>query len=89
MIFKLYDVSYTISQSLVTKLSCLLKLSRLLLQNYETAYNLMASWLRRWTLNPGFPCSKLQGGSKVDSVFHPSDVDKMSARNTWELSGKK
>ena len=27
--------------------------------------------------------------SKVDSVFHPSDVGKMSNRNFWELSGKK
>ena len=29
------------------------------------------------------------GGSKVDSAFHPSKVDKMSTRNFWELSGKK
>ena len=29
------------------------------------------------------------GGSKVDSAFHPSEVDKMSTRNSWELSGKK
>ena len=29
------------------------------------------------------------GGSKVDSAFHPSEVDKMSTRNIWELSGKK
>ena len=29
------------------------------------------------------------GGSKVDSAFHPSEVDKMSTRNFWELSGKK
>ena len=28
-------------------------------------------------------------GSKVDSAFHPSEVDKMSTRNFWELSGKK
>ena len=28
-------------------------------------------------------------GSKVDSAFHPSKVDKMSTRNIWELSGKK
>ena len=25
----------------------------------------------------------------VDSAFHPSEVDKMSTRNFWELSGKK
>ena len=35
------------------------------------------------------PCSKPLGGSKVDSAFHPSEVDKMSTRNFWELSGKK
>ena len=27
--------------------------------------------------NPGVLCSKPLGGSKVDSVFHPSEVDKM------------
>ena len=26
---------------------------------------------------------------KVDSAFHASEVDKMSTRNIWELSGKK
>ena len=30
-----------------------------------------------------------QGGSKVDSAFHPSEVDKMSTRNSWDLNGKK
>ena len=49
----------------------------------------MAKWLRRWIPNPGVPCSKPLGGSKVDSVFHPSEVDKLSTRNFWELSGKK
>ena len=29
------------------------------------------------------------GGSKVNSVFHPSEVDKLSTRNSWELNGKK
>ena len=29
------------------------------------------------------------GGSKVDSAFHPFELDKMSTRNFWELSGKK
>ena len=28
-------------------------------------------------------------GSKVDSAFQPSKVDKMSTRNFWERSGKK
>ena len=37
----------------------------------------------------GVPCSKPLGGSKVDSAFHPSEVDKMSTRNLWELSGEK
>ena len=46
------------------------------------------SWLRHWISNPGVLCSKPLGGSKVDSAFHPSEVDKMSTRNIWELSGK-
>ena len=37
----------------------------------------------------GVPCSKPLGGSKVDSAFHPYEVDKMSTRNLWGLSGKK
>ena len=45
--------------------------------------------LRHWIPNPGVPCSKPLDGSKVDSAFYPSEVDKMSARNFWELSGKK
>ena len=49
----------------------------------------MAKWLRRWIPNPGVSCSKPLGGSKVDSAFHPSKVDKMSIRNFWELNGKK
>ena len=31
----------------------------------------------------------LSGGFKIDSAFHPSEVDKISTRNFWELSGKK
>ena len=49
----------------------------------------MAKWLRRWITNPGVPYSKPLGDSKVDSAFYPSEIDKMSARNFWELSGKK
>ena len=45
--------------------------------------------LSRWIPNPGVPYLKPLGGSKVDSAFHPSEVDKMSIRNFWELSGKK
>ena len=40
----------------------------------------MAQWLRRWIPNSGVLCSNPLGGFKVD---------KMSARNFWELSGKK
>ena len=35
------------------------------------------------------PVFKTTGGSKVDSAFHPSEVEKMSLRNFWEISGKK
>ena len=41
----------------------------------------MAWWLRCWIPNPGVPRSKPLGGSKVDSAFHPSKVNKMSTRN--------
>ena len=39
--------------------------------------------------NPGVPCLKPPGDSKVYSAFHPPEVGKMSTRNFWELSGKK
>ena len=42
-------------------------------------------WLRCWIPNPGVPCSKPLGSSKVDSAFHPSEVDKVSTRNFWGL----
>ena len=29
------------------------------------------------------------GSSEVDSAVHPSEVDKMSTTDFWELSGKK
>ena len=35
------------------------------------------------------PVFKTTGGCKVDSVFHSSEVDKMSTSNFWEFSGKK
>ena len=35
------------------------------------------------------PVLNTLGGFKADSAFHPSEVDKMSTRNFWELSGKK
>ena len=30
-----------------------------------------------------------QGGSKVNSAFHPSEVIRLSTRNSWKLNGKK
>ena len=47
------------------------------------------SQISTWIPNPRVPHSKPLGGSKVDSAFHLSEVDKMRARNFWELSGKK
>ena len=52
-------------------------------------YGAMAYWLRCWTANAGVPYSKPMGGSKVDSAFHPSEVNKMSTKNFWDLSGEK
>ena len=49
----------------------------------------MALWLRCWIPKPGVSRSKPLGGSRVDSTVHPSEVDKMSTRNFWVLSGKK
>ena len=57
--------------------------------NMSVAPSSATDMLSRWIPNPGVPCSKPLGGSKVDSAFHPSEVDKMSTRNFWELSGKK
>ena len=48
----------------------------------------MAYRLRCWIPNPGVPNSKPLGGSKVNSAFHPSKADEMSARNIWQLSVK-
>ena len=45
-------------------------------------------FLRCWIPNPGISCSKPLGGSKFNSTFHPSEVDKVSTRNFWGLSGK-
>ena len=38
---------------------------------------------------PGILGSKPQGASKVNSAFHPSEVDQMSTRKFWGPSGKK
>ena len=37
----------------------------------------------------GVLSSKPLGGSKVNTVFHLSEVDQVSARSFWGLSGKK
>ena len=42
-----------------------------------------------WVPNPRIPFSKPLGGSKVDSAFHLSEVDRTSNKNFWKLSGKK
>ena len=39
--------------------------------------------------NPGVPSSKPLNGSKVDSVFHHSEVDRVSTRHLWGVIGKK
>ena len=52
-------------------------------------YAFLLFQLRRWIPNPGVPSSKPLGGSKVDSAFHPAEVDKVSTRNFRGLSGKK
>ena len=38
-----------------------------------------------WIPNPGLPRSKLLGGSKGNSDFHPSKINQMSTRNIWDL----
>ena len=45
--------------------------------------------LRRWIPNLEVPGSKPLGGSKVDSAFHSSEVDQLSNKTSWGLSGKK
>ena len=42
-------------------------------------------WLKHWIPNPEDLRSKPLGGPKIDSAFHPSEVDKTSTRNSWEL----
>ena len=42
----------------------------------------MAQWLSHWIPNLGVPGLKPLGGCKVDSAFHPSEVDEMSTRNS-------
>ena len=49
----------------------------------------MEQWLGRWIPNLGDPGSKQLGCSEVHSAFHLSEVDQMSTRNFWGLSGEK
>ena len=60
-----------------------------LMNEEEDEWRRMAYWLRHWIPNQGVPISKLLDRSKVDSDIHPSEVDKLSTRNSRELSGKK
>ena len=46
-------------------------------------------YMRYWIPNSGVLFSKPLGGSKVNPAFHPSEVNKMSTRNLWELTDKK
>ena len=52
-------------------------------------YGAMALCLRYLILSPGVLSSKPLGGSKIDSTFHPSEVNKMSTSNFSEVTGKK
>ena len=61
------------------------------LKNYwftgmEYSFGAMAWWLRYWFPNPGVLHAQPLGDCKVHSVFHSSEVDKMSTRNLWGLS---
>ena len=55
----------------------------------DTNYGAIAYWLSCRILSPEVPYSTPLGGSKVDSAFHLSEVDKVITRNFWELSDKK
>ena len=55
----------------------------------RTFQGAMAQWLGHWIPNPGIRYSKPLEGSKVDSAFHPCEVDQISTRTSWERSGKK
>ena len=45
-------------------------------------WSTLEGWKAESTLEP-------PSGIKVDSAFHPSEVNQMSTRNFWELSGKR
>ena len=48
----------------------------------EGLTELMAYWLASWITNTGSRDSKPLCSSKVDSAFHPTEVDQMSARKS-------
>ena len=52
-------------------------------------YGVMAYCLRCWIPNPGFLGLKPLVGAKVNLAFHPSKVDQLRTRKSWELNGKK
>ena len=52
-------------------------------------YGAITEWLRHWIPNPQVQGSKPLGGSKVDWAFHLFEVDQMSTREIWGLSGIK
>ena len=45
-------------------------------------------YLRYWIAKPGVLVSKCLCGSKVYSAIHSSELNQMSNRNSWALSGK-
>ena len=55
----------------------------------QTLHDGLVVKVKCWIPNPGVPCSKPLGGSKVDSASHPSEVNKMGTRNFWEFGIKK
>ena len=65
------------------------KVFRFFKLEYLFCNKLMAWWLGRGIPNPGVPVGKLLAGSRVDSTFHPSEVDQTSTRYSWRLNGKK
>ena len=72
------------------KFSSILNLFNPLIANpAEWSNTLSSQWLRRWIPNPGVRYSKPLCGSKVNSAFHLSEVNKTSDRNFQGLSGKK
>ena len=84
---QLNNNSYT---KLVTVFNTPEKLSNIRV-DWQNRYQLvsMSMQFRRWIPNPGIPGSKPLGSSKVNSAFHPFDVDQLSNRNSWELNVRK